>query len=299
MQAPCGGRHWARRRRSRSSSPHETCSVHRTRSPAVRSPRSDHVGLRRDVEGRTEPHQDPGPVRDGVPGPDRRPVPRRTPSVWLSVGRCRAAPESGEGCRGAPVSSCHSYWNRTAIRSAVNAHRFFAQRVVLLALPLAGQERNDFRAAPHELRSVAPLRVRCVRGSDALRVAGVPGVLGIHAWLDSQGRQESSPERSEAPRTCPGRRGVGRRVEEGGKRTPMAAQPLGRNDRVESVQRRWLVLYHRRFDRLRDGGHGMRDHGPAGGPAHGRRSVRRLHRAPVAAVRCPVDPHVEPLRSGA
>ena len=32
MQASCGGRHWARRRRSRSSSPRETCSVHRTRS---------------------------------------------------------------------------------------------------------------------------------------------------------------------------------------------------------------------------------------------------------------------------
>jgi hypothetical protein len=56
-----------------------------------------------------------------------------------------------------------------------------AQRVVLLPLPLAAQERDDLVAAVQELRAVAPAGVRRVRGGDALGVAGVPGVLrGLH-----------------------------------------------------------------------------------------------------------------------
>jgi len=53
-----------------------------------------------------------------------------------------------------------------------------AQRVVELALPLAGQERDDRVAAADELAAVAPLGVLGVGAGDALRVAGVPRILG-------------------------------------------------------------------------------------------------------------------------
>src|SRR4051812_2377257 len=53
-----------------------------------------------------------------------------------------------------------------------------AQRVVLLALPLAREERDDRLAAGEELVAVAPLRVLGVRGRDPLGLARVPRVLG-------------------------------------------------------------------------------------------------------------------------
>src|SRR5262245_60997550 len=52
------------------------------------------------------------------------------------------------------------------------------QSVVEFALPLAGEERPDRVAAGHELAAVPPDRVRGVGRGDAVRVAGVPGVLG-------------------------------------------------------------------------------------------------------------------------
>src|SRR3954463_11493147 len=53
-----------------------------------------------------------------------------------------------------------------------------AQRVVALALPLAGQERDDLGAAREELGAVAPDRVLGVGAGHPLGVARVPGVLG-------------------------------------------------------------------------------------------------------------------------
>src|SRR5215217_637589 len=75
---------------------------------------------------------------------------------------------------------------RRVARLVLEAHRdpiggerpeVLAQRVVLLAVPLAGQERDDRLAAGEELVAVAPLRVLAVRAGDALGVTAVPGVL--------------------------------------------------------------------------------------------------------------------------
>src|SRR3954462_10593509 len=61
---------------------------------------------------------------------------------------------------------------------AAERPQVLAQRVVELALPLAGEERDDRLAAGEELVTVAPLRVLRVRGSDALRIGRVPRILG-------------------------------------------------------------------------------------------------------------------------
>src|SRR3954454_12664397 len=67
-----------------------------------------------------------------------------------------------------------------AHRDAVGRERpqVLAQRVLLLAVPLAAQELDDRLAAGEELVAVAPLGVLGVRGGDALGLAGVPRVLG-------------------------------------------------------------------------------------------------------------------------
>ena len=52
------------------------------------------------------------------------------------------------------------------------------QPVVELTRPLAGEEGPDLVAAGHELAAVPPDRVLGVGQGHAVRVAGVPGVLG-------------------------------------------------------------------------------------------------------------------------
>ena len=51
------------------------------------------------TQGRTEPDQDPGPGRDGLPGRRRGPLPRRPPAVRVPAGRRRTAPQPGQGRR--------------------------------------------------------------------------------------------------------------------------------------------------------------------------------------------------------
>ena len=63
---------------------------------------------------------------------------------------------------------------------AVGAERpqALAQGVVLLVLPLAGEEGDDLIVAVEELGAVAPDRVRGVGADDPRRVPCVPGVFG-------------------------------------------------------------------------------------------------------------------------
>jgi hypothetical protein len=58
------------------------------------------------------------------------------------------------------------------------APQALAQNIIELAFPLGGEERDDLRAAGDELITVASDGVFGVREADAVRVAGVPGVLG-------------------------------------------------------------------------------------------------------------------------
>ena len=58
------------------------------------------------------------------------------------------------------------------------APQALAQNIVEFAFPLGGEERDNLRAAGGELITVAPDRILGVREADAMRVAGVPGVLG-------------------------------------------------------------------------------------------------------------------------
>jgi hypothetical protein len=61
---------------------------------------------------------------------------------------------------------------------AVEAPQVLAQRVVELAGPLGAQELDDLGPPCDEQVAVAPHRVLCIGERDALRVTGVPGVLG-------------------------------------------------------------------------------------------------------------------------
>ena len=78
------------------------------------------------------------------------------------------------------------------------APQAFAQDVVVLALPFAGQELDDRVAADDVLAAVTPLRVDGVRAADTFGVAAVPGVLGGLHLLD--GRRQC--ERREAAGGC-------------------------------------------------------------------------------------------------
>jgi len=53
--------------------------------PGLRGPRPDHVRVRRHVQGRAEPDQDPGALRDGVPGQDRGPLSRRSAALRVRL----------------------------------------------------------------------------------------------------------------------------------------------------------------------------------------------------------------------
>ena len=67
--------------------------------PGLRGPRPDHVGVRRHVQGRADPDQDPGPRRHVRPGRDRGTVPRRPSPLRLPHRRRRAAPQPRQGRR--------------------------------------------------------------------------------------------------------------------------------------------------------------------------------------------------------
>src|SRR5271156_984984 len=66
----------------------------------------------------------------------------------------------------------------------VEVPQALSQRIVEFALPLARQKRHDLVPADDVLAAVSPLRVGRVRVADALRVTGVPGVLGSLHLLD-------------------------------------------------------------------------------------------------------------------
>jgi hypothetical protein len=74
-----------------------------------------------------------------------------------------------------------------AHRDAVVAKRpdLLDQPVVELALPLAGQERNDGVATLEDFRAVSPAAVERVGERDALGIARVPGVFGHARFLGS------------------------------------------------------------------------------------------------------------------
>ena len=63
--------------------------------------------------------------------------------------------------------------------------QILAQRVVKLALPLAGEKRPDRVTARDELVAVAPLRVDGVRIRDTIGIARVPRSLGGADFLAS------------------------------------------------------------------------------------------------------------------
>jgi hypothetical protein len=70
----------------------------RTRRPGRlpgRGSRADDAGPRAPVQARDHPDPDPGPHRDGGPGPRTGPLPGRPATVWVPARRCRAAPEQG------------------------------------------------------------------------------------------------------------------------------------------------------------------------------------------------------------
>ena len=71
----------------------------RRSGPGERGARPGDVRVRRDVQRRAEPDQDPGPLGDAGPGQGRRPLPRRPATVWVPAGRCRAASQPGQGRR--------------------------------------------------------------------------------------------------------------------------------------------------------------------------------------------------------
>src|SRR5271156_4969531 len=66
----------------------------------------------------------------------------------------------------------------------VEVPQALSQRIIEFALPFARQKRHDLVPADDVLATVSPLRVGRVRLADALRVTGVPGVLGSLHLLD-------------------------------------------------------------------------------------------------------------------
>jgi hypothetical protein len=69
----------------------------RPHRPRQRGPRPDHVRVRRRLQRRTQPDQDPRPHRHGRTSPARRPLPRRSAALRVPADRRGPAPQPGQG----------------------------------------------------------------------------------------------------------------------------------------------------------------------------------------------------------
>ena len=131
--------------------------------PGQRSPRPDHVRVRRRLQRRAEPDQDPRPHRHGRPGPARRPLPRRPPALRLQADRRRAAPQPGQGrrrqatARPRPSTTRPPPWSQRIFAEFLAGHGIFA----IAETPDPRRHPVPVRARPGP--QPAPLRHRLVQ----------------------------------------------------------------------------------------------------------------------------------------
>ena len=137
--------------------------------PDYRGPRPDHVGLRRHVQGRAEPDQDPGPRRDGRPG-------RRSRAASSAADRPTATGSSTPGRTPTrprpPTASACTRWSPT--RSAAPVVRADLRRVPRRPRPLRHRRATDRRRHPVPVRRTTRPATRTAAASPGPRAPSAP-----------------------------------------------------------------------------------------------------------------------------